>query len=199
MTGQDRVSEGPRIEISKWAIGEIPPYFKKFIEDNGLSFVSALRKGGIQEISKLLRSLSEVLPKDTSFREIASLICVRKNGDLFIACTRGDFERIDSSKTAELFDQLSQEVPFDTDEILVLHDHPSQQSAIGPIPPAEVGFSQEDKTAFTMLGGRLRIADFNKVFLGLVTANSNKVVLLEGKNERRAFGWSFNFEETTEQ
>lgn len=199
MTDPDRISEGPKIEISKWAIGEIPPYFVTFIKDNGPIIVDVLRKGDQQGIKELLERLSRVLPTDTSFKEVLSLICVKKNGDLFIANTRGDFEEISSQKTSELFDQLSQEVPFDTEEILIFHDHPSQQSIIGPIPPYSVGFSREDKNAISRLGERLRAFGLNRVFLSLVTANSRRVILMAGKYEGRAFGWSFNFDEKTEE
>ena len=188
----DSTEESGSVTIAKSAEKTTPGYFKEFMESEGIFLSIALREGNTGKIEEFLKRLSKNLPIDKTFKEIASFICRRKNGDLYISTVEGNIDTMDVEKVTDLVINLVQQVPEDTEQILFLHTHPTEQFMGRPVKLSGIGFSSNDERFIEAVGPRFRIFDLKGAYVSLSTANTDEVVLRTGKNEGRAFGWSFN-------
>lgn len=181
---------GVSVEIARSAEKTTPAYLRGFLETNSMAISNAMREGNNDDMALQLRQFAEVLPTDTSFREIAALVARQANGNLFVTTVEGDIDRIDTKQAGDLIDEVTLALPVDTRQLLFLHTHPAQQSPIGTVPTGEVGFSQADESFLDTLGARLKVfPNLSHVSSGLATANSRRIVLHEGQNLGLAYGW----------
>src|SRR3990167_2125240 len=187
----------PSIEVSGWSRGLMPPYLKDFLDSSGVNISKSLDTNNKQDLEGLLEQFATTLPKD-EFKEVAVLVCRRQNGNLYVSTVEGNMDEIEAEESRILLDDLVQSVPLDTEQVLFLHTHPPQKTPIGLVPhnQDEVGFSSADRHFFKLLGGKLRIIDLKNAYLGLATANTRHVVLEEGKFQGKAFGWTFDDDDT---
>ena len=183
------------IEVCKGSELTTPDYYKKFLNENVTEISSALKGSNVVKLEGILRALNDILPQNVSFKEIISLICRRKNGNVVVSTAEGDFDLIGRKKTLELVDDLVQRMPDDIEHVLFLHTHPPELCAFGTVFSYRAEFSELDKSFIGMLGSKFKIFDLFDAFIGLSTANSSKTILKKGTNLGRAFGWTF-FEPT---
>lgn len=191
MDQTEKGTQTPPVIIAKGAEATTPAYFRDFLSRNSLGISESLGSNNVGGLSNQLRAFAEILPVDGSFKEIAALVCRQENGGLSVATVEGNIDEIDAQKAADLLDDLVERVPVNTEQVLLLHTHPSDQSPIGPVAPAKVGFSDEDRQFLKILGSKLRILDPHSVYASVVTANSKQVVIERAQSLGRAFGWEF--------
>ena len=180
-----------KVEFSKWTGNVMPDGYKNFVSENALALSSALKKGDQEAMRILLAQYSESLPKGASFREIASIICAKKNGDIYISAAQGSIDTVDAQAVGDLIDEMSMGVPIDTESMLFIHIHPSPRAMHGPFAYQKPGWSDSDINFLSHYGVRLQIYGLKHASISLLTADDRRIILTEGKNEGRAFGWTF--------
>jgi len=186
------------VEFFREAEETTPDYFRRFIGERATDFSMGLRNGDEDKLKELMVELSGLLPKNRSFKEIAAFLCRRQNGDMFVTTVDGNIDEIDRERAKNLLSDLIQSVPADTEQILFVHSHPCPQGPLGPGIPRRVGWSSEDKKFISIMGGKLRIFELERAYVGLATANTRRVILGQGENSGRSFGWQFGAETQSE-
>jgi hypothetical protein len=139
------------LEINKHTERSTPAYYREFLGANLSRIKNALQVDnpeGNEQLEAILRDLSAVLPRDRTFKELASFISLTADGKLVVATDEGEFDRIGSESALSLYDGgMFDMVPLNTTSLLFLHIHPADNDNPFGIPqaPRVVGFSGEDK------------------------------------------------------
>jgi hypothetical protein len=180
-----------RLEVCRGSEQTTPDYYLVFLRQNLDEIVTVIRNGDLKSIKGLLSQFSDVLPQDINFKEMASLIAIKKNGGVWVTTVSGELEQIDKAKVRNLADDLVQAVPLDSQKIMFLHSHPAH-NLFGLHHDESIGFSDPDKGMLQKIGGKLRfLPELDNLYASLCTAGSQKVVLNEATNNGQAYGWSF--------
>src|SRR3989344_1377490 len=84
----------PRIEISRWSRDIVPSYFKNFLDSYGGPISTLLAAQDKEGLRTNLQQFAKMLPQDSSFKEMAGMVCRRQDGSLYVSVVEGKIDEI---------------------------------------------------------------------------------------------------------